>query len=130
MVIALDVSRSMWCDDESPTRLGRASMEIKRLIEAMPDTRFSLVLFSGRARLAVPITMDSGFLLDRIPSAPGDETALPMGTTMSNLVDVMVTALPDMELEGQVGLIFSDGGFHDHTLSRLSRRPLTGISPW
>ncbi len=37
---------------------------------------------------------------------------------MSNLVDVMVTALPDMELEGQVGVIFSDGGFHDHTLSR------------
>ncbi len=118
VVIALDVSRSMWSDDESPTRLGRAAMEIRRLIESMPDTRFSLVLFSGRARLAVPITMDSAFLLDRIPSGPGDDTSLPMGTTMSNLVDVMVTALPDMELEGQVGVIFSDGGFHDHTLSR------------
>jgi Ca-activated chloride channel family protein len=116
VVIALDVSRSMWCDDEAPSRLGRAAIEIRRLIRSMPDTRFSLVLFSGHARLAVPITMDNDFILDRIPSGPGDEIALPQGTALSNLVDVMATALPDMDLEGQVGIIFSDGGFHDYTL--------------
>ncbi len=118
VVVALDVSRSMWCDDESPTRLGRAALEIRRLIESMPGTRFSLVLFSGRARLAVPITLDTAFLLDRIPSSPMDDTALPDGTTLSNLVEVMATALPDMDLEGQVGVIFSDGGFHDFNLDR------------
>lgn len=117
VVVALDVSRSMWCDDEAPTRLGRAALEIRRLIESMPDTRFSLVLFSGRARLAVPITLDTAFILEKIPRSPVDDTSLPQGTTLSNLVDVMVTALPDMDLEGQVGIIFSDGGFHDYTLT-------------
>lgn len=124
VVIALDVSRSMWCDDEAPTRLGRAAVEIRRLIESMPDTRFSLVVFSGRARLAVPITLDTEFILDRIPSDPSDDTALPDGTALSNLVDVMVTALPDMDLEGQVGVIFSDGGFHDYTLDEAVNEAL------
>ena len=127
VVIALDVSRSMWSDDETPTRLGRSAMEIRRLIQSMPGTRFSLVLFSGHARLAVPITLDNDFILERIPSGPSDDVALPQGTALSNLVDVMVTALPDMDMEGQVGIIFSDGGFHDYTLDdaineALSRR--------
>lgn len=117
VVIALDVSKSMWSDDEAPTRLGRAALEIKRLVESMPQTRFSLVIFSGHARLAVPITLDSDFILDRIPSGPSDDISLPQGTALSNLVDVMSTALPDMDLEGQVGIIFSDGGFHDYTLN-------------
>ncbi|PIE52057.1 hypothetical protein CSA37_08355 [Candidatus Fermentibacteria bacterium] len=117
VVVALDVSRSMWCDDEAPTRLGRAALEICRIVESMPETRFSLVLFSGHSRLAVPITLDSQFILNRIPDTPGDDTALPSGTALSNLVDVMVTALPDMDMEGRVGIIFSDGGFHDYTLT-------------
>ncbi len=117
VVIALDVSRSMWSDDEAPTRLGRSAMEIRRLIRSMPGTRFSLVLFSGHARLAVPITLDNDFILDRIPSSPSDAVSLPQGTALSNLVDVMATALPDMDMEGQVGIIFSDGGFHDYTLN-------------
>jgi len=117
VVIALDVSRSMWSDDEVPTRLGRAALEIRRLIASMPGTRFSLVVFSGHARLAVPITLDSEFILDKIPSGPADDTALPQGTAIGNLVDVMATALPDMDMEGRVGIIFSDGGFHDYTLN-------------
>ena len=127
VVIALDVSRSMWSDDEAPTRLGRSAIEIRRLISMMPDTRFSLVLFSGHARLAVPITLDSEFILDRIPSGPADDVSLPQGTALSNLVAVMATALPDMDMEAQVGIIFSDGGFHDYTINdaieeALSRR--------
>lgn len=117
VVIALDVSRSMWCDDEAPTRLGRSAIEIRRLIRSMPGTRFSLVLFSGHSRLAVPITLDNDFILERIPSSPDDAVSLPQGTALSNLVDVMATALPDMDMEGQLGIIFSDGGFHDYTLN-------------
>ncbi len=117
IVIGLDVSKSMWSDDESPTRLGRATIEIKRLIEAMPGTRFSLVLFTDHARLAVPITLDNQYILDRIPTGPSDDTGLTEGTAVSNLVDVMATALPDMDMESQVGIIFSDGGFHDYSIS-------------
>ncbi len=117
VVIALDVSRSMWSDDETPSRLGRSAIEIRRIIRSMPGTRFSLVLFSGHARLAVPITLDNDFILDRIPSGAAYAVSLPEGTALNNLVNVMATALPDMDMEARVGIIFSDGGFHDYTLN-------------
>lgn len=117
VVIALDVSRSMWSDDETPSRLGRSAIEIRRIIRSMPETRFSLVLFSGHARLAVPITLDNDFILERIPAGAADAVSLPEGTALSNLVNVMATALPDMDMEARVGIIFSDGGFHDYTLN-------------
>lgn len=113
VAIALDVSRSMLCDDESPTRLGRASAEIRRLVGAMPDTRFSLILFSGQSRLAVPITLDSDFLFSRLPNSGDDPLFLPPGTSVGNLVSVMADALPGENLEARVGIVFSDGGFHD-----------------
>ncbi len=75
------------------------------------------MLFSGHSRLAVPITLDNDFILARIPSGPSNGVSLPQGTSLSNLVDVMATALPEMDMEGRVGIIFSDGGFHDYTLN-------------
>lgn len=118
VAIALDVSRSMGCGDEVPTRLGRASAEIRRLVRAMPDTRFSLILFSGQSRLAVPITLDSDFLFSRLPMSSEEPAFLPPGTSMGNLVEVMADALPDQDLESRVGMIFSDGGFHDLNIER------------
>ena len=113
IAVALDVSRSMACDDEVPTRLGRAAAEIRRLVAGMPDTRFSLILFSGQSRLAVPITLDTDFLLSRLPMSSDEPVFLPAGTSMGNLVEVMADALPGEDLESRVGIILSDGGFHD-----------------
>ncbi len=113
VAIALDVSRSMSCDDEIPTRLGRASAEVRRLVRAMPDTRFCLILFSGQTRLAVPITLDSDFLFSRLPNSGDDPVFLSPGTSLGSLVSVMADALPGENLEARVGIIFSDGGFHD-----------------
>lgn len=118
VAIALDVSRSMGCDDEVPTRLGRASAEIRRIVRDMPDTRFSLILFSGQSRLAVPITLDSDFLFSRLPMSSDEPVFLPPGTSMGNLVEVMADALPGQDLESRVGIIFSDGGFHDLNIQR------------
>lgn len=118
VAIALDVSRSMASDDEVPSRLGRASAEIQRLVRAMPGTRFSLILFSGQARLAVPITLDSDYLFSRLPMGWEEPTYLAPGTNLGDLVAVMGDALPGPGLESRVGVIFSDGGFHDYGVER------------
>jgi Ca-activated chloride channel family protein len=116
VVIALDVSASMWSTDEVPSRMARAASEILRLAEELPGVRFSLVLFSGQARLAVPITLDMDFLASRLPMTSGESANLAPGTRLGSLVDVMVGALPDMDLEARIGIIFSDGGFHDYSI--------------
>ncbi len=116
--IALDVSASMASLDETPSRMGRAVSEIIGLMDAFPGVRFSLVLFSSQARLAVPGTLDRDFLASRIPLDPRDESSLPAGTELGTLVDVMSTSLPEEDLETRVGIIFSDGGFHDFSVER------------
>jgi len=117
VVFALDVSSSMWSTDEVPSRMGRAASEILRIVDDLEGVRFSLVLFSGQARLAVPITLDMDFLETRLPRISRESSGLSPGTRLGSLIDVMADALPDMGLESRIGVIFSDGGFHDYSIS-------------
>ncbi len=116
--LALDVSSSMSSTDETPSRLGRASAEILGLMDRFPGVRFSLVLFSSQARLAVPGTLDREFLASRLPAGAWGDNALPAGTELGTLVDAMSASLPEEDLETRVGIIFSDGGFHDFSVER------------
>jgi len=117
LVIALDVSQSMASLDEMPSRLGRAAMEISRLAAELDDIRMALVLFSGTPRLAVPITLDREFLIDRLPREVGTTPDLAPGTRLEDVVQTMLSALPRMDLEARLGIVFSDGGFHDYSLA-------------
>jgi Ca-activated chloride channel family protein len=116
VAIALDVSTSMATCDEVPSRMGRAESEILSLIDRLRGVRFSLVLFSGQARLAVPGTLDREYISSRLPASPWDDNALAPGTQLGNLVDVMLASLPEEDLETRIGILFSDGGFSDFSV--------------
>ena len=129
LVVALDVSGSMNSTDETPSRIGRAAMEIADLIRELDDVRVSLVLFASHARLAVPLTVDREFFLSRLPREPGDVTDLRLGTQVGGLVGVMESAAPSMALESRVGILFSDGGFHDHEIESSVERAVSSGMP-
>ncbi|MBN2609195.1 MAG: VWA domain-containing protein [Candidatus Fermentibacteraceae bacterium] len=116
LVIALDVSQSMASQDEMPSRLARAASEIERLADELRDVRVALVLFSGSSRLAVPLTLDREFLADRLPLDPWSNPDIIPGTRLGDMVDLMGSSLPDMDLEASLGIVFSDGGFHDYAV--------------
>ncbi len=58
LVIALDVSRSMLARDVGPDRLGRARLELGRLLDGVGGDRVGLVIFARRAFAACPLTSD------------------------------------------------------------------------
>jgi Ca-activated chloride channel family protein len=116
IAVALDVSTSMATRDEVPTRLGRAETEVLSLLDRLQGVRFSLVLFSGQARLAVPGTLDREYISSRLPASPWADNALAPGTQLGNLVDVMLASLPEEELETRIGVVLSDGGFSDFSV--------------
>jgi len=116
VVIALDVSRSMASQDEVPSRIGRASNEIARLAESLEDVRTALILFSGTSRLASPMTLDREYLESRLPYDVWSNPDIRPGTRLADMVELMVSVLPDMDLEASLGIIFSDGGFHDYAV--------------
>ena len=58
MVIALDLSNSMLCEDIKPNRLLRSKQAISELIDNLEGDRIGLVVFAGVAYTQLPITSD------------------------------------------------------------------------
>src|SRR4030042_5848825 len=58
IIIALDVSNSMLCEDIQPNRLERAKQSISRLIDQFEDDKIGLIVFAGDAYTQIPVTND------------------------------------------------------------------------
>lgn len=58
VMIALDISNSMNCNDIQPSRLMRAKQSVLRIIDKMESDRIGLVIFAGDAYLQLPLTTD------------------------------------------------------------------------
>lgn len=58
VVVAVDVSLSMYAEDIKPNRLARSKQEIQRFAERLNGDRVALVAFAGDAFLQCPLTSD------------------------------------------------------------------------
>lgn len=57
VVVVLDYSKSMYAQDVSPSRIGRAKVEVTRLIRELSGARFAAVAFAGES-ISFPLTSD------------------------------------------------------------------------
>jgi hypothetical protein len=122
-VIAIDNSASMAATDVAPTRLARAKLEAKKVVDGMAADDLAMVIaFGDRARIVSNYTGDRRALLRRI-----DDLAQSEGTT--SLRDALQVAAglanPNKQFgevpEGVVAtsivtpklLVYTDGGFPD-----------------
>ena len=83
VVVALDVSLSMWAEDVAPNRLGRARRAVRALIDrlvarggkASPEradsARLGVVEFAGTARVVSPLTRDFRVIDEILPALDG-----------------------------------------------------------
>jgi Ca-activated chloride channel family protein len=107
LVVALDVSDSMRCEDVRPSRLTRSIETLQRLLPQLEGNRLAVVVFAGDAYPLLPLTTDLsavGVFLDGVE--PG-MVALP-GSNLERAVATSLELLPD-EGEGRVLMLFSDG---------------------
>lgn len=112
VAIALDVSRSMLATDLAPNRLERAKQTIQKLMEAMPDDRFALVLFAGKAYLQMPLTADHGAAKLFVSAA--DPTIIQQqGTLISDALQMSAHAFISAERKFKAVILISDGEDHD-----------------
>ncbi len=85
IVVALDVSGSMRCEDVRPkSRLELAKLTVARFVEGRAQDRIGLVVFGGFATTRCPLTLDhellGRFVGDTEFAPPGEEgTAIGMG---------------------------------------------------
>lgn len=67
LVVALDLSASMDAVDESPTRLERAKLKLRTLLERRQGARTALLVFGSSAHRVLPLGDDPNLLLAYVP---------------------------------------------------------------
>jgi Ca-activated chloride channel homolog len=112
LVIALDVSNSMYATDLPPTRLERAKQMIDQLITGLPNDRIGLVLFAGQAYLQMPLTTDHR-ATQLFVSAANPASIPSQGTVIAEAMDKSADAFNTMEGRFKSVLLISDGEDHD-----------------
>lgn len=108
VVVALDVSKSMYAVDLQPNRLERAKQLIVKLMDEMPDDRIGLVLFAGRAYLQMPLTTDHGAAKLFVTSASPDAIAN-QGTVIADALQMSANAFNAKERRFKSVVLISDG---------------------
>ena len=113
VVLAMDISRSMLAEDASPSRLGRALREARRLVQDLDGDRVGLLAFAGSSYILSPLSID-GSALALYLDALDPEVASQGGTGLSGALRQGGELLrASSDLADRVLVVFTDGEAHD-----------------
>jgi len=121
VVMAMDISRSMLAEDASPSRLGRALREARRLVQDLDGDRVGLLAFAGSSYILSPLSID-GSALSLYLDALDPEVASEGGTGLAGALRQGGELLrASSDLADRVLVVFTDGEAHD-TLSAVTEQ--------
>lgn len=121
IMIALDVSKSMWAEDIKPSRLDAAKQLVNNLIDRLNNNRVGIVLFAGRAFLQMPLTTDLSIAKLYIANASPD--AVPVqGTAIGDALQVCDNSLDTKEKKFKAIVLISDGEDHDPHSTKILKQ--------
>jgi len=113
VVMAMDISRSMLAEDASPSRLGRALREARRLVQDLDGDRVGLLAFAGSSYILSPLSID-GSALTLYLDALDPEVASEGGTGLAGALRQGGELLrASSDLADRVLVVFTDGEAHD-----------------
>ncbi len=128
IMIALDVSKSMWAKDLQPDRLTRAKLFINKLLDKVANDRVGLIVFAGNAYLQVPITTDHAALKMMLQAVSPDMVPT-QGTEVGAAINLACTSLSGKNRNSKTIVLISDGEDHDEkSTSAIEAAKEAGIS--
>jgi len=107
LVVAFDISRSMFADDVFPNRFELAKRKFFDLLDHMKNARIGVIGFSSRAFLIAPLTRDYASLRYLVKHLGLDYVSL-RGTDMMAPLEVTADLLKEKKRKAL--LLFTDGG--------------------
>lgn len=112
VVIAVDVSNSMLCQDIQPSRLQKAKMIVSKLVDQFDSDRIGLVMFAGKALTLLPVTTDyvsAKMFLDQMePSAIGLQ-----GTSLAEAISQSNRGFTSNKNVGRALILITDAEDHE-----------------
>ena len=110
--IVLDVSRSMLAEDVPPNRLSRAKSEIRDLLDRVVGDRVGLIVFAGKPRTLLPLTVDASFFIE-ILNKVDTESSPRGGTAIGDAIRLAVRTMPKGTNRDGAILLITDGEDHE-----------------
>jgi Ca-activated chloride channel family protein len=113
VVLAIDISRSMLAEDATPSRLGRALREARRLVQDLDGDRLGLAAFAGTSYILSPLSVDGSALalyLDALDPDVASEGGTSLAPALSQGVELLRSS---PEIADRVLVVFTDGEAHD-----------------
>lgn len=112
VVVALDVSRSMWVEDVGESRLERARREIRAFVSRIAAGRVALIGFAGEAEILCPKTADRLGFESRLDDA-GPASRTGAGSSLIAGLEAALASFAPDDGRDHVVLIVSDGEARD-----------------
>lgn len=107
IMIALDVSGSMYAEDFTPNRLDAAKLISEEFINNRYGDRIGLVVFSGESFSQCPLTLDHRVLIELLRRA--NNQFLEAGTNIGNGIASSINGLKNSKGTSKVIILMTDG---------------------
>lgn len=112
LVVAVDVSNSMACEDLKPSRMLATRRALEQLIDRSKGDRLGIVVFAGEAFVQLPITTDRSaaklFLSTVGPGSVGTQ-----GTAIGAAIDLALQSFDRESPSGKAIIVITDGENHE-----------------
>jgi len=111
IVFALDVSKSMLCEDIAPSRLAKAKQIISKTIDKLGSDRVGIIIYAGNAYPLLPITTDQAAAKMFLQNANPDMVSS-QGTAINEALQLAKTYYDNEEQTNKFLVLISDGEDH------------------
>ena len=119
VVVAVDVSLSMYAEDIKPNRMIRCKQEIGKFVERLTGDRVALVAFAGEAFLQCPLTVDYSAFRIFLDVLGPDLIDVP-GTNIGNALEASLKAFDPRERKYRVVVLLTDGEDHSGRAEKVA----------
>lgn len=121
VVVAIDVSNSMACNDLAPDRMEVARRAMARLIDRLQGDRLGIIVFAGEAYVQLPITSDRT-AAKLFLSTIGTNSVGIQGTAIGTAIDLARESFDQALTGGRAIIVITDGEDHEDDAEGAARR--------
>jgi Ca-activated chloride channel family protein len=119
VVVAVDVSLSMYAEDIKPNRMARSKQEIGKFVDRLAGDRVALVAFAGEAFLQCPLTTDYGAFKIFLDVLGPDLIETP-GTDIAAALEASLKAFDPKDRKYRVVVLMTDGEDHSGRAEKVA----------
>lgn len=118
IVIALDISSSMYARDFQPDRFGAAKSVASAFIQGRENDNLGLVMFAGESLTGMPMTIDRGQLLNYLEGV--QIGMLEDGTAIGDGIATSINRLKEGKAKSKSIILLTDGSNNTGIVAPLS----------